>query len=26
MPKNGGKLSDCEVGVIEKWMATGMAD
>jgi hypothetical protein len=26
MPKNGGKLSDCEIGVIEKWMATGMAD
>ena len=26
MPDGGGKLSDCEIGVIEKWMATGMAD
>lgn len=23
MPKNGGKLDDCSIAVIEKWIATG---
>lgn len=26
MPKNGGKLDACSIAVIEKWLATGMAD
>lgn len=26
MPKNGGKLDDCSIAVIEKWIATGKAD
>ncbi len=26
MPKNGGKLDDCSIAVIEKWLNTGMAN
>lgn len=26
MPKNGGKLDDCSIAIIEKWIATGKAD
>ncbi len=26
MPKNGGKLDDCSIAIIEKWINTGKAD